>query len=148
MTLSPDQAELAKVFELPTGNNQETPGFILLANDTLKNLKDGIAAINDLPTPAARTIAQASLRTELGLSPDAYKQAVMDLFEEQETPAPTSFAELMQLDTGKEASIEDLSAKGSLTLVGAEGSGGKTSLFYRMAEAFSTGEKLQPVPLK
>ena len=47
MTLSPDQAELAKVFELPTGNNQETPGFILLANDTLKNLKDGIAAIND-----------------------------------------------------------------------------------------------------
>ena len=140
MTLSPDQAELAKVFELPTGNNQETPGFILLANDTLKNLKDGIAAINDLPTPAARTIAQASLRTELGLSPDAYKQAVMDLLEEQETPAPTSFAELMQLDTGKEASIEDLSAKGSLTLVGAEGSGGKTSLFYRMAEAFSTGE--------
>ena len=140
MTLSPDQAELAKVYELQPGHTKETPGFIILANDTLKNLKNGIAAINDLPTPAARTVAQYSLRGELGLSPDAYKQAVMDLLEEQETPAPTSFEELMKLDTGNEASIEDLAAKGSLTLVGAEGSGGKTSLFYRMAEAISTGE--------
>ena len=116
--------DLAEVYELPTASSE--PSFILLANDTLKALKDGIAAINDLPTPAARTTAQFSLRGELGLSPDAYKQVVMDLLEEQETPAPTSFEELMKLDTGHEASIEDLSAKGSLTLVGAEGSGGKT----------------------
>lgn len=114
--------------------------FILLANNTLQRLKDGIAAINALPTPAARTVAQFSLRGELGLEKEAYKQAVQDLLEEQETPAPTSFEELMKLDAGVETSIEDLAAKGGLTLVAAEGHAGKTSLFYRMAEAISTGE--------
>ena len=140
MTLSPDQAELAKVYELQPGHTKETPGFIILANDTLKNLKNGIAAINDLPTPAARTVAQYSLRGELGLSPDAYKQAVMDLLEEQETPAPTSFEELMKLDTGNEASIEDLAAKGSLTLWVLKAAEVKRPFSIEMAEAISTGE--------
>ena len=138
MTLIPDApqlADLADVFTLP----KQTPEFINAANDTLQRLKDGIKAINELPTPAARTAAQFSLRGELGLDKDAYKQVVQDLLEEQETPAPTSFEELMKLDIGKEASIEDLAAKGTLTLIAAEGHGGKTSLFYRMAEAISTG---------
>lgn len=113
--------------------------FLVRATNILDSLKKGIDAINELPTPAARTVAQYSLRGELGLDKDAYKQAVQDLLEEQETPAPTSFEELMKLDTGKEVSIEELSAKGTLTLVAAEGHGGKTSLFYRMAEAISTG---------
>ena len=123
-----------------TSNGHGTPLFINHANDTLQRLKDGIKAINELPSPAARTTAQFSLRGELGLDPTAYKQVVQDLLEEQKTPAPASFDELMKLDTGKEASIEVLAAKGTLTLVAAERHGGKTSLFYRMAEAISTGE--------
>ena len=115
-------------------------GFLVLATNTLESLKQGIEDINALPTPAARTVAQYSLRNQLGLDKDAYKQSVQDLLEEQETPAPTSFEELMKLDTGKEVSIEELAAKGTLTLVAAEGHGGKTSLFYRMAEAISTGQ--------
>jgi len=136
MTLAPEPTGLCEVFNLP----QQTPEFINAAHDTLHRLKDGIKAINELPTPAARTAAQFSLRGELGLDRDSYRQVVQDLLEEQETPAPTSFEELMKLDTGKAASIEDLAAKGTLTLVAAEGHGGKTSLFYRMAEAISTGE--------
>lgn len=131
----------AKTTSAPgTNGTSDTQGFILLANDTLQRLKDGIAAINDLSTPVARTVAQSCLRGELGLGKDAYKQAVQDLLEEQETPAPTSFDELMKLDTGVHSSIEDLAAQGTLTLVAAEGHAGKTSLFYRMAEAISTGE--------
>lgn len=129
-----------KTTSAPGTNNADDPkGFVLIANDTLQRLKDGIAAINDLPTPAARTAAQYTLRGELGLDKDSYKQLVQDLLEEQETPAPTSFTELMKLDTGVHASIEDLAAQGTLTLVAAEGHAGKTSLFYRMAEAISKG---------
>ena len=135
MTLAPEPPELAEVFKLP----RQTPDFINAANDTLQRLKAGIQAINELSTPAARTAAQFRLRGELGLDKDAYKQVVQDLLEEQETPSPTSFEELMKLGTGKEASIEDLAAKGTLTLVAAEGHCGKTSHFYRMAEAISTG---------
>lgn len=135
-----EQAQTAlRAIPLADGSKQE-PGFIVIANDTLKALREGIKAINELPTPAARTIAQGALKSQLGLDKDSYKQAVHDLLEEQETPAPTSFEELMKLDTGCEASIEDLAAKGSLTLVAAEGHSGKTSLFYRMAEAISTGQ--------
>lgn len=120
-----------------TTSNKED--FLVRATNTLEDLKKGIQSINKLSTPAARTAAQYSLRNELGLDKDAYKQLVQDLLEEQETPAPTSFEELMKLDTGVETSIDDLAAKGSLTLVAAEGHAGKTSLFYRMAEAISTG---------
>ena len=112
------------------------------AKTTTEQLRQGIAAIDDLPSPPERVVAFQRLKEATGLNHGkAFDLAVSALMDEQGSDQNCSMAELYQLPPVSDWVINGFGAGGGLVALGGDRGDGKTALLYRLAEAVASGSK-------
>ena len=105
-------------------------------------LREAITAIEQSEvSPSQRLLAMQNLRKELKINKQDFTQLVSILQTELsgEKDRTKTFAESMKKRIKTEAIIPRLLAKGSVTLLAADGGCGKSALCYRLSEALTTG---------
>ena len=105
-------------------------------------LREAITAIEQSEvSPSQRLLAMQNLRKELKINKQDFTQLISTLQVELDgnKERSTTFAESMANRIKTEAIIPRLLAKGSVTLLAADGGVGKTAFINKMAESLTTG---------
>ncbi len=115
-----------------------------MTGDKLQQLESGYQAIRAISRPAERMLAIQELQKQLHLSPKEMSLLIQELaLEKSELNTKFStFNGIMSADLRQEIVVDRLIMAGTCSMLGAESNCGKTSLFYQISEAVSTGSRL------
>ena len=106
-------------------------------------LREAITAIEQSEvSPSQRLLAMQNLRKELKINKQDFSQliSILQVELDGDKQRSTTFAESMANRIKTEAIIPRLLAKGSVTLLAADGGCGKTAFLNKMAESLTTGK--------
>jgi hypothetical protein len=106
-------------------------------------LREAITAIEQSEvSPSQRLLAMQNLRKELKINKPDFSQliSILQVELDGDKQRSTTFAESMANRIKTEAIIPRLLAKGSVTLLAADGGVGKTAFLNKMAESLTTGK--------
>ena len=106
-------------------------------------LREAITAIEQSEvSPSQRLLAMQNLRKELKINKQDFTQliSILQVELDGDKERSTTFAESMANRIKTEAIIPRLLAKGSVTLLAADGGVGKTAFLNKMAESLTTGK--------
>jgi len=115
-----------------------------MTNTKLAILESGYAAIREIVRPAERLLALQELQKEMKVSPSEFQKLIHELTIEASTTNDElgTFDQIMKADIDQEVLIDRLVMSGTVSMVASEVGCGKSSLFYQLMEAVSTGNPL------
>ena len=129
--------------ETSSTNNNIIPTEFM-TNTKLAILESGFASIRQIKRPAERRLALQDLQKEMKVSPSEFQKLIHELTIEANTTNQElgTFDQIMKADIDQEVLIDRLVMSGTVSMVASEVGCGKSSLFYQLMEAVSTGNPL------
>ena len=138
-------ADLEKLVDAAEADNPslKAKDFSDRAHELKEQLDDGLKRVDAIDDPTLRSVALIKLREELGLRANEFLRLVELLSKFKGEQPPEDFDELVEWTSQRRQPpvVEDLLGSNCLTLFAAEGSSGKSSAAYEIAEAITTGGK-------
>ena len=115
-----------------------------MTNTKLAILEAGYASIRQIERPVERRLALQDLQKEMKVSSNEFLKLIQELTIEASTTNENlgTFDQVMEADIDQEVLVDRLIMSGTVSMVASEVGTGKSTFFYQIMEAVSTGSPL------